>query len=52
MPWTHPQDEQGLGSWVQKNKQNHEHKITDGKGKDSQETKEKSYAIVVRNWDI
>jgi hypothetical protein len=52
MLWIHLQDVQGPGSRELRNKQNHVHKIMDGKDKDSQETKEKSYVIVVRNQDI
>jgi hypothetical protein len=52
MLWIHPQDVQGPDSQVLKNKQNHIHRIMDGKDKDNQGIKEKSYAIVVRNWDI
>jgi hypothetical protein len=52
MPWIHPQDVQGPDSRALKNKQNRVHKITDGRDKDSQETKEKSSVIAVRNQDI
>jgi hypothetical protein len=50
MPWIHLQEEQGPGSQVLKNKQNHETRIMDGK--DNQGIKEKSSVIVVKNQDI